>query len=279
MKRIAGFIVTILLVLFAFGIAAEAKTYDLVLVHGLTNKHQWSDAYLNQLATTWGSGNVYVIFTNESTRVWTRTINGRVIYFCGENDYSAGDDTIYTQSSLMRTKILLLQGSHGLSANFNIIAHSMGGLVSRCYIGRFPYTVAGLVTLGTPHLGSPLADSGQWLAFFVGATAATQQLRPSYVKNTFNVAYRVSSARLANSGRIYTIGGDGDGWDCWGWGGELQVGWDILTTIYWRDSDGAVARGDEQISGATHVATFSSYDHMELVTKSDVAAKAASYLR
>ncbi len=279
MKKIAGFTITILIAIFAFAMAAEAKTYDLVLVHGLTNKHQWSDAFLNQVAATWGSGNVYVIFTNDSTRVWTRTINGRVIYFCGENDFSAGDDTIYTQASLMRTKILKLQQSYGLSANFNIIAHSMGGLVSRCYIGRFPYTVAGLVTLGTPHKGSPLANSGQWIAFFVGATAATQQLTPSYVNNTFNVAYPVSSARLANSGKIYTIAGDGDGWDCWGWGGELQVGWDILTTIYWRDSDGAVARGDEQITGATHVATFCRYDHMELVTKSDVATKAASYLR
>ena len=279
MKKTLGMAVFILLAVFAFSMAAEAKTYDLVLIHGLTNKHQWSDAYLNTLLTTWGSGNVYVIYTNTSTRVWTRTINGRVVYFCGENDYTAGDQTINEQATRMRTKILLLQQSYGLSSAFNIIAHSMGGLVSRCYIGRYPYTVAGLVTLGTPHKGSPLANSGQWLAFFVGATAATQQLTPSYVNNTFNVAYPVSSARLANSGRIYTIGGDGDGWDCWGWGGELQIGWDILTTIYWRDSDGAVARGDEQISGATHITTFWSYDHMELVTQSSVASSAASYLR
>ncbi|HPA72585.1 MAG TPA: hypothetical protein PKY31_09970, partial [Spirochaetota bacterium] len=76
MKKIAGFTVTILIAIFGFAMAVEAKTYDLVLVHGLTNKHQWSDAFLNQVAATWGSGNVYVIFTNESTRVWTRTING-----------------------------------------------------------------------------------------------------------------------------------------------------------------------------------------------------------
>lgn len=260
-------------------IAASAKTYDLVLIHGLTNKHQWSDAFLDKVASIWGSGNVYVIYTNDSTRVWTRSIGGRTIYFCGENDFSAGDDTIYDQATLMRTKIVKLNQSYGLSTKFNIIAHSMGGLVSRCYIKRFPYTVAGLVTLGTPHKGSPLADSGQWIAFFVGATAATQQLRPSYVNNTFNPAYPVSGAPLADSGKIYTIGGDGDGWDCWGWAGELQVGWDILSTVYWRDSDGAVARGDEQISGATHITTFWSYDHMELVQKADVASTAASYLR
>ncbi len=260
-------------------IAASAKTYDLVLMHGLTNKHQWSDAFLDKVASIWGSGNVYVIYTNDSTRYWTRTINGRVIRFCGENDYTAGDDTIYDQATKMRAKITKLQSSYGLSSQFNIIAHSMGGLVSRCYIKRYSYTVAGLVTLGTPHKGSPLANVAAWLSFFIGAEAAANQLKPSYVINTFNPAYPVVGAPLYSGGKIYTIGGDGDGWDCWGWGGELLLGWNTLTTVYWRDSDGAVARGDEQISGATHVATFWSYDHMELVTKSDVASKAAAYLR
>ncbi len=60
-------------------IAASAKTYDLVLLHGLTNKHHWSDAFLSKCAEKWGSKNVYVIYTNESTRVWTRSIGGRTI--------------------------------------------------------------------------------------------------------------------------------------------------------------------------------------------------------
>ncbi|MCX7678180.1 MAG: hypothetical protein N2316_03085, partial [Spirochaetes bacterium] len=73
MKKTMFIAFTIVTGLFAFSIVAEAKTYDLVLLHGLTNKHQWSDAFLNQVASIWGSGNVYVIYTNESTRVWTRT--------------------------------------------------------------------------------------------------------------------------------------------------------------------------------------------------------------
>lgn len=115
MKKITQICLLATLIVFSFTIVAMAKTYDLVLLHGLTNKHQWSDSFLNQVASIWGSGNVYVIFTNESTRVWTRTINGRVIYFCGENDFSAGDNYIWTQSSLMRQKILKLQQYYGLS--------------------------------------------------------------------------------------------------------------------------------------------------------------------
>ncbi|RJP76509.1 MAG: alpha/beta fold hydrolase [Desulfobacteraceae bacterium] len=264
-------------VLIILGMAGYAAAYDLVLVHGLTNKHQWSDSFLDKCLQTYGSGNVYAIYTDNSTNVWTRTINGRTMRYCGLNDYSSGDDSVATQAQLMRTKTQLLQQSHGLSTKFKIIAHSMGGLVSRRYIYNNPSTVAGLVTLGTPHQGSPLAYAGDWVDFFIGADAAVENLKPSWVQGTFNVQYPCPGP-MADSGKIYTIGGDGDGWDCWGWGGELQVGWDILTMIYWTDSDGAVPRDADRIGGTTFITRFWSYDHMELVTKADVATKALQYL-
>jgi len=43
-----------------------------------------------------------------------------------------------------------------------IIAHSMGGLVARSYIAQGG-TIEKLVTFGTPHLGTPLADLGAQL--------------------------------------------------------------------------------------------------------------------
>ena len=44
----------------------------------------------------------------------------------------------------------------------NIIAHSMGGLDARYAIARLGLSdkVASLTTIGTPHLGTPLADFG-----------------------------------------------------------------------------------------------------------------------
>ena len=44
----------------------------------------------------------------------------------------------------------------------NIVAHSMGGLDARFAISRLGLAdkVASLVTIGTPHLGTPLADAG-----------------------------------------------------------------------------------------------------------------------
>jgi triacylglycerol lipase len=48
----------------------------------------------------------------------------------------------------------------------NVIAHSMGGLDARYAISRLglAHRVASLTTIGTPHLGTPLADLGTGLA-------------------------------------------------------------------------------------------------------------------
>ncbi len=278
MKNITSALLALFL-LSAFS-SAYAKQYDLVLVHGLANKHKWSSSFLTELANTWGSGNVYVIYTNTSTNISTKSYNGRTVTFIGKNDYKAGKDYIQKQAQNMDAKINILKSQYGLSNRFNIIAHSMGGLVSRYYAYYRPNTVAGIVTLGTPNHGSPLADNFNWLAnYFLDAKDATDHLRPSYLKNTFNPQYPAGSAPLYAGGRIYTIRGDCDGYDCWGWGGELAVGWDWMTIFHWTDSDGLVPKNNVKISGAIHLADFWSYDHEDLVQKSSVARKAASVLR
>ncbi len=165
MKRMTKIVIGALLLLC---VTTVAGAYDLVLLHGLTNKHQWSSSFLDKCLQKYGSGNVYAVYTNDSNRVWERWINGRKLICIGENDFSAGDDSVAVQASLMRTKTQILQQSYGLSTKFKIIAHSMGGLVSRRYIYNNPNTVAGLVTLGTPHKGSQLAYAGSWVSFFIG---------------------------------------------------------------------------------------------------------------
>lgn len=276
MKKLFGIVISMVMFL---ALSGNAFSYDLVLVHGLTNKHHWSDSFLDACLSTYGSGNVYAVYLNDSNRVWTRTINGRTLYCIGENNFSAGDDSIAVQASLMRTKTQIFQQSFGLSTKFNIIAHSMGGLVSRRYIYNNPYTVHIICTLGTPHQGSPLAYVGDFIIdYFLGAEAAMDNLKPSWVKGVFNVSYPAPGP-LADSGRMYALGGDGDGYDCWGWGGELFAGWSTLSTIYWRDSDGLVARDDDKINGATYITRFWDYDHMELVTQRSVANTALQYVR
>ncbi|MEW5723810.1 MAG: alpha/beta fold hydrolase [Thermodesulfobacteriota bacterium] len=258
-------------------IPRPAKNFDLVLVHGLLNKHRWGPAFLDACLKIWGSGNVYIVFTSPSPRVWSQTINGRGLIGVGEDDHCAGTGSLETQTGYLEQAVALLQKDYGLGQQFDVIAHSMGGLASRRFIYRNPGVVAGLVTLGTPHHGSPLAESFGWAGFFLGARAALDNLRPDFLAR-FNQAHPVAGAPLFNNGVIHTIRGGCPEGDCYGWGGELSMGWDVLKTFYHTDSDGLVPQDSAVIEGARHVADFPDFDHYELVLEPGVALKAAEYL-
>jgi hypothetical protein len=67
----------------------------------------------------------------------------------------------------------------------DIIAHSMGGLITRYYIDRLmgERDVAQLLMLGTPHGGSACAELPAALGFYLPAAL---ELRPAYMREVFN---------------------------------------------------------------------------------------------
>ena len=67
----------------------------------------------------------------------------------------------------------------------DIVAHSMGGLISRYYIDRLMQgrDVAQLVMLGSPHGGSDCSGLPSALGFYVPASL---ELRPTYLREVFN---------------------------------------------------------------------------------------------
>jgi pimeloyl-ACP methyl ester carboxylesterase len=198
-----------------------------------------------------------------------------VLIGCGENNYTAGADFAGTQAYYMKQKISLLQSTKGLSDPFNIIAHSMGGLISREFIHENPFKVKTLVTLGTPHKGSPLAVDCDFVSYFINAVDAVDDLEPGWVQGVFNQEFPAPGP-LAPGGAIYAIGGDADGWDCWGWGGELVLGWNVMM-LRRMDNDGLVPNDLCYMDGIPLVYRFGSYDHYDLVLKPDVAVKAMQY--
>jgi pimeloyl-ACP methyl ester carboxylesterase len=254
-----------------------AKKYDLVLVHGLSNIHCWGEDFLLQSINLWGPKHVFAVYTTESGSVWERDLQGKPLICCGEDTYSAGDDDIATQSKYLNDAVLKLQESCGLGQKFCIVAHSMGGLVARHYIAQHPGNVAGLVTLGTPHHGDQLADSFGWIGFFIGAGDAVDNLSPDYTAE-FNRQFPIPDARVPDNCKIYTIRGDSDGYDSFGWGGELFFGWPVMRLFYWTDSDGIVSEESSIIDGAMHIGDFSGDDHYDLVRDPAVVIKAAEYL-
>jgi len=252
------------------------KQYDLVLVHGLANWHHWSDGFLAACLELWGSGNVYAVYTANPDKVWTREIGGKTLVCAGSQDDGAGDGSIEEQSRSMRRSVEVLQANHGLGMRFNVIAHSMGGLVSRHFVYQNPGLVVSLVALGTPHHGSPLAESFQWTGLFVGAEAAMADLKPQAVKS-FNQSHPVEGMPLVEGGGMYTVRGHCPGGDCWGWAGELQLGWAVLKVAYDTDSDGLVPMDSAVIQGCQLVADYPDYDHYDLVCEPRVARDAAAF--
>lgn len=67
----------------------------------------------------------------------------------------------------------------------DLVAHSMGGLISRAYIGQVmgERDVAQLIMLGSPMAGTDCANLPAALGLYLPATL---ELRPSYVRSIFN---------------------------------------------------------------------------------------------
>lgn len=259
------------------------KKYDLVLVHGLANVHHWSNEFLDVCLQNWGSGNVYVVYMNKDPKyrstISKKIINGREVICCGEESRLAGDDYIDIQAEALSDEIKLLQEKAGLDQKFEMIGHSMGGLIARYYIYQNPNTVTGLVTLGTPHHGSPLARGCGWMfGPVIGGRDAVEHLESDYLVE-FNRRFPIASAPLADEGRVYTIRGDASGVGSFGWAGELGLGWWVMKVFTFSDSDGLVPPSSAVIDGAEHVADFENYNHYNLVQMPDVAMTASRYLR
>lgn len=90
-------------------------------------------------------------------------------------DYGVGD--ISTQAARLRDQVAAVKARTG-AAKVDLVAHSMGGLVSRDYIKDFggAANVDSLVMLGTPNYGTALANVATFLTFgtCIGITACEQ---------------------------------------------------------------------------------------------------------
>jgi pimeloyl-ACP methyl ester carboxylesterase len=238
------------------------KKHDLVLVHGFANRHRWGRDFLKRCLERWGSGRVYVLYLNRDHTVTHRHYGGKKITFIGKDSSLAGCCPVSQQAGYMAEKINILK-RHGLDPPFYIIAHSMGGLVSRCYIHHRPDTVAGLVTLGTPHHGSPLAAAYRWLGWLSPPVGrALDNLTPQWAA-MFNAQYPIAGCRLYGQGKIYTVRGLASGRD-WG-GGGVFFGWRHLKWLCRTSSDGLVPHHSSIIDGAAHLADLPGHHHLKLV--------------
>lgn len=84
-----------------------------------------------------------------------------------------------------------------------IVAHSMGGLVSRLYLNKFkPQRKIKLITLGTPHQGSLVANkiNKTFLRFFLGKSVKSGLIDP--IPEWDNSYPLISIAGIKNKGVV-----------------------------------------------------------------------------
>ena len=96
-----------------------------------------------------------------------------------------------------------------------ILAHSMGGLVSRsaCHQANargdsWPGALRRMVFLGTPHHGAPLARGGQWIDTALGASPYTAAFARLAVKRSMGIADLRHGSLLASDSPTLSHGRD-----------------------------------------------------------------------
>lgn len=110
----------------------------------------------------------------------------------GMNTDPEGTRSIFENAEAMAREVKAIRESEDAD-KVDIVAHSMGGLISRAYIDRTVGTardgkpwVSHLVMLGTPNMGSPCADA----IYHLWSGRPTLELQPGYVRDTFNPSVR-----------------------------------------------------------------------------------------
>jgi pimeloyl-ACP methyl ester carboxylesterase len=197
--------------------AAAAVTNPVVLVHGLNSSPRKWAPYL-------GADGFLATIGRQGFAVGDGQVPG-ALRTGSDLEPFAETNTIAENAEILRDYIAGVKRRTGAD-QVDVVAHSMGGLISRYYIDRLmgDRDVERLVMLGTPNGGSPCANLAARLRVSIPATL---ELRPSYVKDVFNrqITNRRGTAFFALAGDALT---DNLRSPCAGTPSDLVVGVDSV---------------------------------------------------
>jgi pimeloyl-ACP methyl ester carboxylesterase len=126
--------------------------YPTILVHGIASS---AEIWATLRTTLESKGLLY----DDCFAVASTDVDFCAIDFTGAGLPEGNQTDFMTEGQILGTYITNLLRYTG-AAKINLVAHSMGGLVSRAAIQRYGHAgdVDLLLTVGTPNLGSPLAN-------------------------------------------------------------------------------------------------------------------------
>ncbi len=178
------------------GVPANAKPQVLVFIHGYTSS-----------GTTWYENNdMYSKAFAAGYRTAFVTVNP--------------DKNMWANGEMFKNMLNTITAKYGVG-KVTVVCHSKGGVdTDAAAIHYGAYTkISRVITLGTPHFGTPLADLAQnnwiyWLSYVFGQrNAATDCLQTGYMSYFRSVTDNHANRPLVN---VRTIGG-------WGWGFALSL--------------------------------------------------------
>ncbi|PZD96059.1 alpha/beta hydrolase [Paenibacillus sambharensis] len=217
---------------------------------------------------------LFVHGLNSSAKVWYESNdmyqqafdNGYETAFINLHDISGTSQNMWDNGRLLADKIKEISNHFG--KKLVIVAHSKGGIDTQTALVHYNahVYVTNVITLGTPHHGSQLADLAysswaSWLAALIGSKSpGTESMQTSYMKY-----FRTQTDSLANvsKNKYYTFAGDN-----WGSGSTSHIfGGMYLSTF--GDNDGVVTVANAHLPKGTMV-SIGRWNHSTVRTGSHV---------
>lgn len=188
-----------------------------------------------------------------------------------------GSENQYTNGELLASMLADIS-RHFNGQKVNIIAHSKGGPDTQAaliHYGAYPY-VGKVITLGSPHRGSELADLAYswyagWLGDLLGQNdAGTYSLQVGEMARFRSLT---DGHTNRNKNKYYTVAGTDHGPAF----SALSLGGAYLSS--YGANDGLVTETSSKLSYGTHLFTDSSIDHDNIRMGSKVFSRIEPYLR
>ena len=187
-----------------------------------------------------------------------------------------GSENQYTNGRLLAS--MLKSISQHFGKKVNILAHSKGGPDTQAaliHYGAHAY-VGKVITLGSPHHGSELADlSYSWWAGWLGSLLGQQDAGTYSLQVGEMAKFRAATDNHANrsKNKYYTVAGTNKGPAF----SALALGGAYLSS--YGANDGLVTATSTRLPYATHLFTDSKLDHDSIRLGSKVFSRIESYLR
>jgi triacylglycerol esterase/lipase EstA (alpha/beta hydrolase family) len=229
----------------------------------------------NGNATNWYGETVYHGVNDMYTKFYEagyQTVFVQLYDAAGE-----GSETQYKNGQLLATMLKAISQRFN-GQKVNIVAHSKGGPDTQAaliHYGAHQY-VGKVITLGSPHYGSELADlSYSWYAGWLGSLLGQNDPGTYSLQVGEMAKFRTATDSHANrsKNKYYTVAGTNKGPTL----SALALGGAYLSS--YGANDGLVTVTSSKLPYGTHLFTDSTLDHDNIRVGSKVFSRIESYLR